>query len=73
MLGWTEITTDAESEQFENDPFTTDEDSASLLDLGAGVDGAIRRSYSLLDADLVIQELALPIDGFRPTGWLTFA
>jgi hypothetical protein len=30
--------------------------SASLFELGASADGSIRRSYSLLDADLVIQE-----------------
>jgi hypothetical protein len=73
MLGWTEITTDPESEQYLSDPFTTDEASASLFALGARADGAIRESYVLLDADLVIQELSLPIDGCRHTGWLTFA
>jgi hypothetical protein len=73
MLGWSEITTDPESEQFLNDPFTTDEDSASLLELGANVDGEIRGSYSLLDADLVIQESLLPIDRYQHTGWLLFA
>jgi hypothetical protein len=72
MLGWNEITTDPESEQYLSDPFTTDDDSASLFALGASADGAIRESYVLLDADLVIQELSLPIDGCRHTGWLTF-
>lgn len=73
MLGWNEITTNPESEQFLNDPLTTDEDSASLFALGANADGAIRESYILLDADLVIREFALPIDGCRYSGWLTFA
>ena len=73
MLGWTEITTDSAAEQYLSDPFTTDEDSASLLALGANADGAIRESYLLLDADLVIQDRSLPIDGYRRTGWLTFA
>jgi len=73
MLGWSEITTDPESEQFLNDPFTTDEDSASLLELGANADGAIRKSYSLLDADLVIQESMPPIEDCQHTGWLLFA
>jgi hypothetical protein len=56
MLGWTEITADPESEQYLSDPFTTDGDSAALLALGARVDGAIRESYMLLDADLFIGE-----------------
>ena len=73
MLGWTEITTDPESEQYLSDPLTTDEASASLFALGASADGDIRESYVLLDADLVIREFALPIDGCRHTGWLTFA
>jgi hypothetical protein len=73
MLGWTEITTDPESEQYLSDPMTTDEDSASLFALGASAGGAIRESYILLDADLVIQEFALPIDGRHHAGWLIFA
>ena len=73
MLGWTEITADPESEQYLSDPFTTDGDSAALLALGARVDGAIRESYMLLDADLVIQGMSLPIDSRGHSGWLTFA
>jgi hypothetical protein len=73
MLGWTEITTDPESDQYLSDPFTTDGDSAALLALGARADGAIRESYSFLDADLVIRGMSLPVDGYRHTGWLTFA
>jgi hypothetical protein len=73
MLGWNEITTDPESEQYLSDPYTTDEDSASLFALGASADGAIRESHILLDADLVIRGMSLPVDGYRHTGWLTFA
>ncbi len=73
MLGWTEITTDPESEQYLSDPFTTDGDSAALLAPGAHADGAIRESYSFLDVDLIIRRMSLPVDGYRYTGWLTFA
>jgi hypothetical protein len=73
MLGWNEITTDPESEQYLSDPFTTDGDSATLLALGAGADEAIRESYIVLDADLASRAVSLPVDGYRRTGWLTFA
>ena len=65
MFGWTEIPTDPEAEQFLNDPLATDEDSMALFELGALADGAIRRSYGLLDADLVIQEPALSLSAAR--------
>lgn len=73
MLGWSEFTHDPESEQYLSDPFTTDGDSAALLDLGAGTDGAIRASYALLDADLLIQELLPRVEAFQHTGWLLVA
>ena len=74
MLGWTEITADLESEQYLSDPFTTDADSAALLGLGAAVDGAIRESYLLLDADLVLrEERLLPLDVHQHTEWLLVA
>jgi hypothetical protein len=47
-------------------PFTTDGDSAALLALGASVDGAIRESYMLLDADLFIGD-------YRRSAWMAFA
>ena len=70
MLGWTEITADLEFEQYLSDPFTTDEDSAALLALGARVDGAIRESYMLLDADLVIRDVSLSVGEYTHVGWL---
>ena len=73
MLGWTEITTDPESEQYLSDPLTTDGDSATLFELGAVADGAIRASYGLLDAGLVIRDLAPHVGEYRRAGWLTFA
>jgi hypothetical protein len=73
MLGWSEITTDPESEQYLSDPFTTDEDSATLFELGADADEAVRGSYGLHDADLLIQEPMLPIGAYRHTAWLLIA
>ena len=70
MLGWTEITADPESEQYLSDPFTTDGDSAALLALGAKVDGAIRESYMLLDADLAIRDASLSVGEYNHIGWL---
>ena len=73
MYGWTEITNDPESELYLNDPFATDDDSASLFELGASADAAIRTSYSLLDADLATYEPVPPIDHRLHTGWLLLA
>jgi hypothetical protein len=73
MLGWSEITTDPESEQYLSDPITTDEDSATLFELGADADEAVRESYGLHDADLLIQEPMLPIGAYQHTGWLFVA
>jgi hypothetical protein len=36
-------------------------------------DGAIRGSYGLHDADLLIQEPMLPIGAYRHTAWLLIA
>jgi hypothetical protein len=73
MYGWTEITSDPESELYLSDPFATDDDSASLFELGAPGDAAIRTSYNLLDADLATYEPVPPIDHPHHTGWFAFA
>ena len=73
MLGWNEVTADREAEQYLSDPFTTDGDSAALLALGARVDGAIRESYMLLDADLVIRDVSLSVGEYNHVGWLACA
>ena len=73
MLGWNETTIDPESELFLHDPLATEDDSASLLELGATPDAAIRWSYILDDGGSLIQELASGIASLRHTGWMLVA
>ena len=73
MFGRQAITTDLRTEQYVNDPFETNEDRAALFARGTSQDGTVRWSHSLLDADLFIQEAALPIESYRQSGWLAFS
>jgi hypothetical protein len=72
MYGWSEFTSEPESELFLSDPNATDSDSETLLELGARPDAAIRWSY-IYDHVSVVQELPPSIEGHHYTGWLLFA
>ena len=58
MLGWSEITTDPESDQLVHDPCTLDEETT------------IEWSYGRLAVEAVIQELPFLTDVHHNTGWL---
>ena len=73
MRGWKAIINDSTIDESLTDPFRTDDDRAGLDASGSSLDPTDRWSYSLLDADLVIQGSSLPIDSYRQTGWLAFA
>ena len=73
MHGWSAATTDAATEQDLSDRFTVDGHAEALYAAGAGRDGIVGRSWRLLDADLYLHEVALPIDGYRQSGWLASA
>ena len=72
MFGWSEITVGPESELLVSHPCTTDADSASVSELGADPDLAIRWSY-ITDADFTIQEPMPAVSDHGHTGWLLVA
>jgi hypothetical protein len=73
MFGRRTIITDWAAEQELNDPFPTDRGSEGAFGQRPYEGEVDRCSHGELHADLGIQTSALPIDGYRQSGWLAFA
>jgi hypothetical protein len=73
MYGWTEITGTPDSELCVHDPYATDQDRVTWLELGASPDGDIQWSSTLDEGLSVLPELAPRVDGGRYTGWVLVA